>query len=87
MVIYAKPPNVSLVEPGAPPWAQRFALRLRQYFQSRFPTQPVQIFACDKPDLPPASEYAGCLVVLVDEQCLAIARQGVWRRVNLGGPV
>jgi hypothetical protein len=87
MVIYAKAPDVSLVEPNAPPWAQRFALRIGQYFQSKFPTQPTRFFYCDKVDLPPAADWPGCVVVVVDQECLAVARLGAWRRLNLGGPV
>jgi hypothetical protein len=87
MVIYAKAPDVSLVEPNAPPWAQRFALRIGQYFQSKFPTAPTRFFYLDKADLPPAADWNGCMVVVVDQDCLAVAKDGQWRKVTLAGPV
>lgn len=87
MVTPLKAAPGALLEPDAPSWAQRFALRLRREFAGLRPTQPQPVFICDKADLPPAADWPGCVVLVADQACLGVADAGVWRKVAFGGPV
>ena len=87
MVRFAHAPPAPLLEPGAPPWAQRFALRLEQHFRAAFPSDPVNFWAVDKADLPPAADWRGCLVYVSDQACLGFSDGVSWQKIALGGPV
>ena len=56
--------SAPLVEPGSPPWAGRFALRLQQLFWPTFPTQPMRVWdAGSVADLPPAADWPDCVAI------------------------
>lgn len=80
-------PIAALIEPSAPGWALRMLLKLQTHFQPIWPRQPTRLWLCNKADLPPALEWPGCLLVVPDQDCVAIAHAGVWRKISLGGPV
>jgi hypothetical protein len=79
-------PSPVLLEPGAPPWAQRFALRVQSYFKPVYPIQPTQQWSIVKADLPPAKDWAGAVVYLNDLKKLAISDGTAWRDA-MGGAV
>lgn len=87
MVVFTRAPEPVLVEVEAPMWAQRMVLRLKLFFQPLRPVQPTRFFYVNKVDLPPATDWPGAMCVVVDQDCLAVARDGVWRRISLAGPV
>jgi hypothetical protein len=88
MVKYQKPTSTSVfVEPGSPGWAQRMVFKFLAFFQPINPIAPNRIWYVDKIDLPPAADWPGALAVVVDQECIVIARAGVWRRINMGGPI
>jgi hypothetical protein len=76
-----------LVEPAAPPWAQRFALRLEQHFKPLFPAEPINVWAVTKAELPPPADWRGCMVIVSDQACLAVSDGASWQKIAFGGPV
>jgi hypothetical protein len=87
MVKFRQAPPGVLLEPSAPPWAQRFALRLQSYFVAAHPTAPTEVYAADKADLPPPADWRGCLAVVPDVHALVVSDGVNWLTVTLGGPV
>lgn len=87
MVTIVKAPTSVLMEPGAPAWAQRFALRLAVVFKLVNPQAPVAIWPSYKADLPPPIDWIGSLVYVPDQDCVAISDGVNWRKISLGGPV
>jgi hypothetical protein len=86
--LYQKASATSVMaEPGSPMWAQRMIFKLLAFFQPINPIAPNKIWYVNKVDLPPAADWPGALCVVVDQDCIAISRAGVWRRISLGGPV
>ena len=81
------PATSALVEAGAPAWGQRLALKLLGYFQPIFPRAPNRVWYVNKVDLPPPTDWPGAVCVVVDEACLAVSLGGLWRRINIGGPL
>ena len=82
-------PSTLLVEPGAPPWAQRFGLRLVRTFQNLFPTQPTRLWnAGNFAALPDPKPWAGALAYTADG-AVNVSTGGVWRDVGGGaaGPM
>lgn len=87
MVIQSAPATQTLVETGAPPWAQRLALRLPQVFQPIRPYQPTRLWQVVKADLPLASAWPWTVVVVTDQACLAVSDGATWQKIAFGGPV
>ena len=87
VTIFRNRVTAPLIEPTAPPWAQRFAQRLQDYYVPLHPISPLEIFACNQADLPAPSDWPGCILEVVDLQVLAVSRAGQWRRINLGAPI
>lgn len=85
--LLVRAPSSLLLEPGAPPWAQRFALRISALFKLVNPQAPVAIWPVNKADLPPAADWTGCLVWVPDQVVVGVSDGVNWRRINLGGPV
>jgi hypothetical protein len=85
-MVAARGPAAPLLEPGAPSWAQRFALRLASTFVISFPTAPIRLWSVVKADLPPAAEWTGALVYLNDLNKLAISDGTAWLDA-MGGAV
>lgn len=81
------PSTTALVEPDAPPWAQRMVLKLVSYFQPLRPRAPVLMWHVNKVDLPPADDWPGALVLVADQNELAISVGGAWLKVVSTGPV
>ena len=79
--------TTALLEPSAPPWAQRLMLRLLGYFWPQQPRQPMTLWAVNKVDLPPASAWPNCLIVVADQNALGLSVGGVWMKLTPGGPV
>ena len=80
-------PIEALLEPGVPGWAPRMLQKMRRYFQPVFAVQPNHIWQVYKADLPPAADWAGCVVMVVDQDCLAFSVGGAWRKISTAGPV
>jgi len=87
VTLFSRAPTSILLEPGAPSWAQRFALRLASTFKLINPQAPVAIWGVNSADLPPATDWPGCLVVVPDLNVLAVSDGTVWRRINLGATI
>lgn len=87
MVIQRPPATTALVEPSAPMWAQRMILKLLGFFQAVTPTAPNMLWRCNKADLPPATEWAGCVVIVPDQNALAISNGGQWLKISTAGPI
>jgi hypothetical protein len=81
------PPISALVEPAAPMWAQRMVLRLTTYFMPIAWRQPFPIWASTKAQLPPAADFPYCVVVVSDQNELALSLGGAWLKIVTGGPV
>jgi hypothetical protein len=62
-------------------------LRLATYFAPVFPSAPMQLWVCNKADLPNPLDWAGCMVAVTDQNCLAIAKGGQWLKIATAGPV
>jgi hypothetical protein len=77
----------ALVEPAAPMWAQRMVLHFLDFFMPLQQRAPMQIWACKKAALPPASDYPFSLVIVSDIGELAISLGGTWMKVVTSGPV
>jgi hypothetical protein len=76
-----------LLQPDAPQWAQRFALRLLDTVVLKHPVAPVELWQCSKASLPPAGDWAGCVVIVSDQSELAISYGGQWLKIATAGPV
>lgn len=85
--LLSRSPSALLVEPNAPLWAQRMALRLPKVFAPITPNQPLKIWAVNKVDLPPPEDWPDCIVVVPDQACLAVSDGAAWLKVAFGGPV
>jgi len=59
-------PSTLLLEPGAPQWAQRLALRLVKTFLNLFPTAPVRLWRAPPAEFPPADKWPGSVVASPD---------------------
>jgi hypothetical protein len=69
--------SAPLVEPTAPPWALRFALRLQQMFWPVFPTQPMRVWdAGVLADLPPAADWPDTVAVAGGAMWISVG--GAW---------
>ena len=86
MVRFAE--SATLLEPGAPSWAQRLGLRLDQQFQPIHPHAPNEIYASEVAKLPPASMWRNCLCVVPDSDALVWSDGVSWISVSggLAGP-
>ena len=78
---------VALVEPGAPLWAQRMMLKLQGYFLPQVPKEPLALWATTKALLPPAAEWPLSVVIVTDQNALAVSLGGVWLKLATGGPI
>lgn len=88
VTLYARAPSSSaLVEPGAPMWAQRMALKMLTFFKLVHPTAPAEMWRTKQADLPPAADWPGCLAVVVDLDTLAVSDGTDWRRLDFGAPI
>lgn len=88
MVTFQKTSSTSLfAEPGSPDWAQRMVGRLLAFFQPMNPIAPNHIWYVLQAGLPPAADWPGCIVVVVDQQCLGVSDGTNWRRINMGAPL
>lgn len=74
-----------LIEPGAPPWALRFALRLQQTFWPVFPSQPQRVWnAGPVSALPPPAAWPGAIVQA--DGALWMSDGVAWTMVGSGVP-
>ena len=67
-----------LLEPDAPGWAQRFALRLEALFVGRFPKAPVRLQSVLFADLRPAADWTGCIVYVSDKAKVGLSNGTTW---------
>jgi hypothetical protein len=72
-------PTSLLLEPTAPSWAQRLALRLDKVFLNLFPTAPVRLWPVTKANLPAAADWPGAVVYVNDVKKLGISDGAAWR--------
>lgn len=79
-------PSTLLLEPGAPQWAQRLALRLVRTFLNLFPTAPVRLWSVQQSDLPDPSDWPGAVVYVTDLAKLAVSDGTAWTDA-IGGPL
>lgn len=75
MVTAPAPP---LMEPTAPGWAQRFALRIATVFKAKQPSAPEKLWAVLQADLPPATAWPGCQVYISDLQKVGLSNGTAW---------
>lgn len=75
-----------LLEPNAPGWAQRLALRLTQTFLSLFPTAPARLWTVASADLPPAADWRSAIVWCPDKGKVAVSDGTTWLSAG-GGPL
>jgi hypothetical protein len=87
MVVQRQQPSIALVEPAAPMWAQRMVLKLQDYFLPLAQRQPMAIWACTKAQLPPAADFPFGVVIVSDQNELAVSLGGTWLKIVTGGPV
>jgi hypothetical protein len=85
--IQRQQPATALVEPEAPMWAKRMVLKFLDFFMPIDFRRPLPVWACKKADLPLASDYPNCVVVVSDQNELALSVGGSWLKVTMGGPV
>lgn len=78
-------PNLPAIEPGAPSWFQRWAMRLPDFFVSRYPGYPVRVptYAATA-NLPAAAAFSGCLVfnTALGQPC--VSDGAFWYPITLG---
>lgn len=67
-----------LLEPGAPTFLQRFALRLASTFLGLFPDAPVRLWSKDLADLPPAANWRGGIVYVADKAKVGLSNGTTW---------
>jgi len=77
----------ALVEPQAPMWAQRMVLHFLDFFMPLQQREPMPIWTCAKAKLPPATAYPNTIVIVSDQNELAVSLGGSWLKVTMGGPV
>lgn len=77
-------PSSLLLEPGAPMWAQRLALRLDRAFVGLFPSAPVRLWSVLFADLPSPADWTGCLVWVPDKGKVAVSNGAAWVVVDGG---
>jgi hypothetical protein len=87
MVTQAAPAATALVEPLAPMWAQRMVLKMQRFFMPMTPMAPMFVWTTTKADLPPATDYPNCIVIVSDAGELALSYNGAWLKVTMEGPV
>jgi hypothetical protein len=85
-MVTARTSPAPLLEPGAPPWAQRFALRLASTFVISYPTAPLRLWSVAKADLPPAADWPGAMVYINDVNKLGVSDGTAWRDA-MGGTI
>lgn len=74
MVALASP----LLEPSAPDWAGRFALRLQQFFQPLIPSSPLQLKAFPSTALPAPADWLGCVIYVSDKHKVGLSNGTTW---------
>lgn len=79
-------PSTLLLEPGAPLWAQRLALRLVKTFLHLFPSAPVRLWSVASADLPNASDWPGAIVYVTDKAKVGVSTGAAWVAAD-GGPL
>jgi hypothetical protein len=79
-------PSTLLLEPNAPQWAQRFALRIAKTFQNVFPTQPTRLWSAPSTALPDPASWAGCILYVPDKLKVAVSTGAAWVSAG-GGPL
>ena len=57
------------------------------YFVPQAQRQPMQLWDCPKAQLPPAADWPFCVVVVSDQNELAVSMGGQWLKLVTGGPV
>jgi hypothetical protein len=87
MVTQPSPSAVALVEPAAPMWAQRMALKMVGFFMPITPRAPMPLWTVTKANLPPAADWPNTVVIVSDQSELAISLGGAWLKISTGGPV
>lgn len=88
VTVFQRPAStIALVEPGAPLWAQRMALKMLGFFKLVHPLEPAEMWQSNKVDLPPPADWKGCIVVVPDQACMAVSDGLAWRKIAFGGPV
>lgn len=86
MVTQQAPSTTALLEPAAPPWAQRMMLKLVGFFVPVFPVQPVRVWGVAQADLPPAADWPRGIVYVTDLGKLALSNGVAWTD-TVGGPL
>lgn len=69
---------VALLEPGAPPWAQRLVLRLQDVFAPLVPKSPVRLPAFASTSLPAPADWRGCIIYVPDKGKVARSDGTAW---------
>lgn len=67
-----------LLEPGAPDWAQRFALQVQEAFLGLFPDAPVRLWSVAFADLPDPAKWSGCIVWVSDKAKVGASNGVAW---------
>lgn len=87
MVTQAAPSSTALVEAAAPMWAQRMALKMVRLFMPMTPRAPMPVWTVTKAELPPAADWPNTVVIVSDQNELALSLGGAWLKISTGGPV
>ena len=84
--LYRRTPTAPLLEADAPLWAHRFAQRLNEFFKLRHPQAPSELLIVKFLDLPPAADWQGAQVYVIDKGKVAVSSGAAWVTTD-GGPL
>lgn len=75
-------PRPLTIDGDAPQYVRRLVADLEKAYVKAYPTAPVRLPSFTSTDLPKASDYAWCLIAVIDKACAAISDGSQWLRVD-----